>query len=302
MSAPNRLYFGDCLDVLREDVADASVDLVYLAPPFNSKRDMVAQVKGGSTGPGDVQAFNGAQPWPAAQPGGCNDRHDPTRRALRVAVVRGPHRAGHAGARWRGRGRVGVECGPGALSGLGGASRRGDRVSRITALGRPLAAIGRDVDRELAELSGLARRAVGVAWRIGGLLLEARSTCGHGEWRPWLAARGISKSSADRWMQLRCSFAEMSQLGTIGSVDAALKARPKALPPAVIDVPATSARDGDRRGRPKASRPAARTRPRASLTLPDADKRRLVEAAARRGLSQAALLRAALAAFLAGGR
>lgn len=34
----NRLYFGDCLDVLREDVEDESVDLVYLDPPFNSKR------------------------------------------------------------------------------------------------------------------------------------------------------------------------------------------------------------------------------------------------------------------------
>ena len=35
----NGLYFGDNLHVLREHVADASVDLVYLDPPFNSKRD-----------------------------------------------------------------------------------------------------------------------------------------------------------------------------------------------------------------------------------------------------------------------
>ena len=34
----NRLYFGDCLDVMREDIPDASVDLIYLDPPFNSKR------------------------------------------------------------------------------------------------------------------------------------------------------------------------------------------------------------------------------------------------------------------------
>ena len=38
MTAANRLYFGDCLDVMREDVADESVDLIYLDPPFNSKR------------------------------------------------------------------------------------------------------------------------------------------------------------------------------------------------------------------------------------------------------------------------
>ncbi len=34
----NRLYFGDCLDVMREDIPSESVDLVYLDPPFNSKR------------------------------------------------------------------------------------------------------------------------------------------------------------------------------------------------------------------------------------------------------------------------
>ena len=38
MSTPNRLYFGDCLDVMREDVPSESVDLIYLDPPFNSKR------------------------------------------------------------------------------------------------------------------------------------------------------------------------------------------------------------------------------------------------------------------------
>lgn len=35
----NILYFGDNLDILREHVADESVDLVYLDPPFNSKAD-----------------------------------------------------------------------------------------------------------------------------------------------------------------------------------------------------------------------------------------------------------------------
>ena len=36
--SPNQLYFGDCLDVMRESIADESVDLIYLDPPFNSKR------------------------------------------------------------------------------------------------------------------------------------------------------------------------------------------------------------------------------------------------------------------------
>jgi site-specific DNA-methyltransferase (adenine-specific) len=35
----NQLYFGDNLQVLREHISAESVDLIYLDPPFNSKRD-----------------------------------------------------------------------------------------------------------------------------------------------------------------------------------------------------------------------------------------------------------------------
>ena len=35
----NKLYFGDNLDVLPQHIADESVDLVYLDPPFNSNRN-----------------------------------------------------------------------------------------------------------------------------------------------------------------------------------------------------------------------------------------------------------------------
>jgi site-specific DNA-methyltransferase (adenine-specific) len=37
--ATNVLYYGDNLDLLRRYIPDASVDLVYLDPPFNSNRD-----------------------------------------------------------------------------------------------------------------------------------------------------------------------------------------------------------------------------------------------------------------------
>jgi site-specific DNA-methyltransferase (adenine-specific) len=33
---PNQLHYGDNLEVLREEIADQSVDLIYLDPPFNS--------------------------------------------------------------------------------------------------------------------------------------------------------------------------------------------------------------------------------------------------------------------------
>ena len=34
-----KLYYGDNLQILREHIADESIDLIYLDPPFNSKRD-----------------------------------------------------------------------------------------------------------------------------------------------------------------------------------------------------------------------------------------------------------------------
>ncbi|MCY3614500.1 MAG: DNA methyltransferase [Bacteroidetes bacterium] len=46
MSTPNRLYFGDCLDVMREFIPDESVDVIYAYPPFNSKRIYNANMGG----------------------------------------------------------------------------------------------------------------------------------------------------------------------------------------------------------------------------------------------------------------
>ena len=40
------LYFGDCLDVMREHIPGESVDLIYLDPPFNSKRIYNASMGG----------------------------------------------------------------------------------------------------------------------------------------------------------------------------------------------------------------------------------------------------------------
>jgi site-specific DNA-methyltransferase (adenine-specific) len=35
----NLLYYGDSLDVLRQNIDDESVNLVYLDPPFKSDQD-----------------------------------------------------------------------------------------------------------------------------------------------------------------------------------------------------------------------------------------------------------------------
>ena len=39
IAAMNRLYYGDNLDILRNKIASDSVDLCYIDPPFNSKRN-----------------------------------------------------------------------------------------------------------------------------------------------------------------------------------------------------------------------------------------------------------------------
>jgi len=64
------LYYGDNLDILRRYIADASVDLVYLDPPFNSNRDYNVIFKDESGRKSDAQllAFEDTWHWgPSAE-------------------------------------------------------------------------------------------------------------------------------------------------------------------------------------------------------------------------------------------
>ena len=62
---PNALYYGDNLAVLRERVADESVDLVYLDPPFNSNAsyNVLFREKTGEESPAQIQAFMDSWEW-----------------------------------------------------------------------------------------------------------------------------------------------------------------------------------------------------------------------------------------------
>ena len=55
----NQLYFGDNLNVLRESIASESVDLIYLDPPFNSKRDYNLLFKSPMRGRADLPVSRG---------------------------------------------------------------------------------------------------------------------------------------------------------------------------------------------------------------------------------------------------
>lgn len=61
----NALFFGDCLDVLREHIPNESVDLIYLDPPFNSKRDYSVLFKShkGHESDAQITAFEDTWHW-----------------------------------------------------------------------------------------------------------------------------------------------------------------------------------------------------------------------------------------------
>jgi len=56
----NLLYYGDNLDILRRHVADESVDLVYLDPPFKSNQDynVLFAERDGSRAAAQIKAFD----------------------------------------------------------------------------------------------------------------------------------------------------------------------------------------------------------------------------------------------------
>ena len=59
MDDKNKLYFGDNLNILREYVPDASVDLIYLDPPFNSSAtyNVLFKEKSGEESAAQITAF-----------------------------------------------------------------------------------------------------------------------------------------------------------------------------------------------------------------------------------------------------
>lgn len=62
----NRLFFGDNLEVLSEHVADESVDLVYLDPPFNSNRNysvIFGRNRAADESAAQIEAFEDTWKW-----------------------------------------------------------------------------------------------------------------------------------------------------------------------------------------------------------------------------------------------
>ena len=61
----NQLYFGDNLPIMREHIADESVDLIYLDPPFNSNADynILFRERSGEQSAAQITAFEDTWHW-----------------------------------------------------------------------------------------------------------------------------------------------------------------------------------------------------------------------------------------------
>src|SRR5580658_6957041 len=61
----NQLFYGDNLNVLRDSLKDESIDLIYLDPPFNSKRDFNLLFKSpkGHQSEAQIEAFEDSWHW-----------------------------------------------------------------------------------------------------------------------------------------------------------------------------------------------------------------------------------------------
>lgn len=61
----NRLYYGDNLDILQNEIADESVDLIYLDPPFNSNAtyNVLFKAPTGEQSQAQIEAFEDTWHW-----------------------------------------------------------------------------------------------------------------------------------------------------------------------------------------------------------------------------------------------
>ena len=90
-----------------------------------------------------------------------------------------------------------------------------------------LIALWQEAEEHLQAFQQYARRTVEEAWLAGDALMRIKEQLPHGGWRSGLEERGITKSTAHRFISLRKKYPEMSQLGTFSSVSAALTAKPR---------------------------------------------------------------------------
>ena len=87
----NKLFYGGNLDVLRNHIADGSVDLIYLDPPFNSDANynVLFKAPAGRRSEAQIEAFKDTWTWGEAAARAFDDvirsRHAEVAMMLRAA-------------------------------------------------------------------------------------------------------------------------------------------------------------------------------------------------------------------------
>ena len=84
----NRLYYGDNLQVLRDHIADESVDLIYLDPPFNSNAgyNVLFKAASGAGADASIEAFDDTWTWGDSAKEALMDIASGTNRPLSVMI------------------------------------------------------------------------------------------------------------------------------------------------------------------------------------------------------------------------
>ena len=84
----NKLYYGDNLDVLRTYLADESVNLIYLDPPFNSNAgyNVLFKDHGGAGADASIEAFDDTWTWGESAREALMDISSGTNRPLTVMM------------------------------------------------------------------------------------------------------------------------------------------------------------------------------------------------------------------------
>jgi site-specific DNA-methyltransferase (adenine-specific) len=84
----NKLFYGDNLEVLREHIADASVDLIYLDPPFNSNAgyNVLFHQPTGAAADASIEAFDDTWKWGQASKHALKDIASGTNQPLKVMM------------------------------------------------------------------------------------------------------------------------------------------------------------------------------------------------------------------------
>jgi hypothetical protein len=90
-------------------------------------------------------------------------------------------------------------------------------------LSNSLADLAERVNIALQDSSTAEKQAIDKAIEAGNLLVEAKASCRHGDWLPFLKRAGVQERKAQRYMRLAKSGLKSDTVSDLGGIKAALR-------------------------------------------------------------------------------